>query len=94
MLVKLGSYGNYASDNYSGHCIRLQMGSLTLYFSYKTVVAFCDGNSEMQICENVWGPTTGKHLNWLDAGNKKERIEQSEFKDKLQVVLDKHGLVL
>ena len=30
------------------------------------------------VAENEWGPTTGKHLNWLDNGYKGDRVPQAE----------------
>lgn len=30
------------------------------------------------VAENEWGPTTGKHLNWLDNGHKEDRVPQEE----------------
>jgi len=29
--------------------------------------------------ENQWWPTTGKHLNWIDGGDQKERLSKEEF---------------
>lgn len=69
--VSLGTYGNYSSDNYGAHAMAVDVGNLTLYFSYKTVVAFSDGYNKTVVSENNWGPTTGKHLNAIDDGNKK-----------------------
>ena len=53
----------------------------TYYFSYDTLVAFT-GNDGLVIRENVWGNTTGKHLNWIDNGNKKERLTPEDFEKK------------
>lgn len=37
---------------------------LTLWFSYETCIAFSvDGDA--YCTENVWGPTTGKHINYV-----------------------------
>ena len=88
------SYGNYSSDNYGAHSIRLTVGSLRLWFSYDTVVAFQDGYGECQVCVNSWGTTSGKHLNIIDGGNKKERLERAVFEHNLEAVLAKHGLVV
>ena len=56
-----------------------------LFFSYETLVAFRFANDpcpSLVICENVWGPTTGKHLNWIDNGTpiaKKFRLSRDKF---------------
>ena len=43
---------------------------LTVYFSYKTIIAF-EVNNELTISENEWGPTTGKHLNYINTDKTK-----------------------
>lgn len=44
--------------------------SLTLYFSYETIVGY-RYNGEMWVCQNDWGSTTGKYLNRLEPDHKK-----------------------
>ena len=61
-----------------------------MYFSYETVVAFTD-KGDFYVSENCWGPTTGKHLNWIDT-DKKFRLPRGEFEKKLEVSLKKHKL--
>lgn len=95
MKVSFRSYGNYDSNNYSGHCMALTLGTLTLYFSYQTVVAFDEDNGDgIQVVANQWGPTTGKHLNWIDGGNKSSRLPKEKFDKALKAVLVKHYLVM
>lgn len=48
------------------------------YFSYKTLVAFRH-DGEVTVRENDWGPTTGKHLNAIDGGDKKRRLPSERF---------------
>lgn len=43
----------------------LHLPGIRIVFSYETPVAFCDPHRGWVVCENVWGPTTGKHLNQL-----------------------------
>jgi hypothetical protein len=42
--------------------------------------------------ENVWGTTTGKHLNAIDGGDKKSRLKSAEFEKELNDALFKHNL--
>lgn len=78
-LPKIASYGRYSGDNYGAHCLVVDIGPLTVWFSYRTPVAFhLDGQSRV-VRKNCWGPTTGKHLNWIDGGNKKDRVTEEEF---------------
>ena len=53
--------------------------TLTVWFSYKTPVAFqVDGHSRI-VRANDWGSTTGKHINAIDGGDKKSRVSSDEF---------------
>lgn len=57
-------------------------GNVQLFFSYETVIAFHHTNTGLVVCENVWGVTTGKHLNAIDGGSaqaKRERKPRAEF---------------
>jgi hypothetical protein len=89
--VSIGNYGNYSSDNY-GSSRYVTIGSLTLYFSYKTVIAF-ENISGLTICQNDWGTTTGKHLNSIST-DKSKRIPYAQFKELLDKVLEIHGLAI
>ena len=59
---------------------------LRVWFSYKTPVAFL-ANGEKVVSENQWGPTTGKHLNAIDSGDKKTRLSRADFETKLAAAL-------
>jgi hypothetical protein len=55
------------------------------WFSYQTCVAFnlYDGDG-LAVRVNDWSTTTGKHLNWIDDGDKANRIPGDEFERLLQ----------
>lgn len=72
--------------------MRVTIGPLTLYFSYQTVVAFADDQIGLRVTENLWGPTTGKHLNAIDGGNKRSRLPNEQFNEELKNVLIAHNL--
>ena len=67
-LPSFNTYGNYSSDNYGAHCLVFRSPTIDVYFSYKTPVAFETIETGLVVRENDWGPTTGKHLNWIDGG--------------------------
>jgi hypothetical protein len=69
------------------------VGEITLAFSYETVIAFCTWTTGWVVSINYWGPTTGKHLNYLDNGNHKDRLPDAEFKSRLESVLGSIGSV-
>lgn len=50
---------------------RVTVDGVTYWFSYVTCVAFNkhDGHGPV-VRVNEWGPTTGKHLNYIDGGDK------------------------
>lgn len=54
------------------------VGTKEYYFSYETLVAF-GRKGRLTVCENVWGTTTGRHLNAIDGGHKESRVNLEEF---------------
>lgn len=80
-LPSISSYGQYSSDNYGAHALRVDMPGLTVWFSYRTPVAFQKAGRLRVVRCNSWGPTTGKHLNWIDGGGSKvkDRVSSEEF---------------
>lgn len=91
LQVRKWNYGRYSSDNYGANSLAVQMGARTVYYSYDTVVSFRGYNSCGEwfdcTCQNVWGVTTGKHLNWIDGGDKKSRLAPDEFRERLNEFL-------
>ena len=85
-LPRFRSYGNYSSDNYGAHSLEFTIGALSVYFSYETPVAFSVPGG-LVVRENDWGPTTGKHLNWIDR-DKSKRISGADFEKALKAELE------
>ena len=81
-LPSFENYGKYSSNNYGVNTLRFNMPNITIWYSYQTPVAFMHPSTGFVIRENDWGPTTGKHLNWIDADHSK-RIPGEEFEKKL-----------
>ncbi len=48
------------------------------YYSYKTCIAFYVSGVGEFVCENDWGPTTGKHINYVSS-DKTNRLPREEF---------------
>lgn len=88
--VTFGTYGNYASNGYGANTIRLTIGSLSVYHSYSTVVAFSSPEDGLVVCKNSWSRTTGKHLNWIDNGNKSSRLPRDIFIQKYEAAIRRH----
>ena len=81
-LPKFRSYGDYSSNNYGVNSLVFETPKMSIYFSYKTPVAFETAQTGLVIRENAWGPTTGRHLNWIDS-DKSKRISGNEFEKRL-----------
>ena len=79
ILPSWSVYGNYSSNNYGAHALRFDVGGNSFWFSYKTLVAFQKSVGDCVVHQNVWGTTTGKHLNAIDGGNKKHRLNAANF---------------
>lgn len=82
MTITKSSYGEYSSGNYGAHTLLFSINGVDIYFSYDTVVAF-RGPQGLRVRENSWGPTTGKHLNWIDGGDRKGRLSAEQFAKEL-----------
>ena len=52
--------------------------NLKVYYSYTTPVAL-EIDGQLKVSENQWSVTTGRHLTWIDGGNKKGRLKREEF---------------
>ncbi len=49
-------------------------------FSYRTPIGFTKYDGEGWIVRrNNWSNTTGRHLNWLDNGDKASRLDGASF---------------
>ena len=80
-LPQFENYGNYSSPNYGAHSLRFFDAAGNCYwFSYSTLVAFCKPGHQSVVHKNDWGPTTGKHLNWIDGGARDKRVSAKDFR--------------
>ena len=68
----------------------VDLGNLTIVFSYKTPIAFY-GSNGLVIRQNDWSATTGKHLNYIHP-NKDLRVTGDEFNRLLALELAPLGL--
>ena len=53
----------------------VEFGNVELAFSYRTLIGVRGPSTDYKwrVVPNKWGPTTGKHLNYLVAGTREER---------------------
>jgi hypothetical protein len=66
----------------------VELGEITIYFSYETPIAYYSRQHGRAIRKNDWGPTTGKHLNYVDSGSVSERIDGRKFEFQLGLLLN------
>lgn len=67
------------------------MGEIDVYFSYLAPVAFRSPETGLVVHVNVWGPTTGHHLNVIDGGSKLAkgvRVGEDTFATMLSDVME------
>lgn len=88
MIPKISNYGQYSNNNYGAHTLAVEFEKFTLFYSYDTIVAYKDIDDGFVCSENVWGNTTGKHLNWLEP-NKRNRVPNKDFELILQMMLER-----
>ena len=60
----------YYSKGTAGVAFTDENSGFQYFFSYETLVAFHHTNSGLVVRENIWGNTTGRHLNDIDGGAK------------------------
>jgi len=66
------------------------LGRLTVWFSYQTAVGFQLDWLDPVVRQNGWGPTTGKHLNYIDGGSseaKTRRVYGETFDEQFMEVM-------
>lgn len=67
---------------------RLNFGSVTLWFSYRTCIAYqLPGQVQPTVRENDWGPTTGKHIKLIEGS--KQRVPSHEFEAQLRDITER-----
>lgn len=79
------------SRSENGNLTRIYIGSVTLWFSYETCIAYKLPGESRVVSENIWSNTTGRHINAIDGGTKeakKARRPRAEFQAGLVELMD------
>jgi hypothetical protein len=85
MLPSITTYGHTNATN----AMRVDIGEDTIWFSYRTPIAFQVGWNGVVVRQNDWGSTTGRHLNAIDGGDpdaKRRRLPGPEFEHQIQAM--------
>jgi len=80
--IKTWSY--VRGDN--NKAIYVDFMNVTFFMSYKTCIAFDSVSTGLVVQDNIWGNTTGAHLNAIDGGDllaKSKRVNSRQFAEKL-----------
>ena len=77
----------YVHPGHPAKCGDIRVGDVTFWWSYSTIIAFRVAPSiHPVVMVNYWGPTTGRHMNAIDGGNKATRVNRQEFMRQLEEV--------
>ena len=76
--IQLPTFDFYCDNTTKGNAIVFDLGSLRVWFSYHTPIAFKLLGFPIIVHENDWSVTTGKHLNAIDR-DKKSRVSSEVF---------------
>ena len=61
--------------------------SITLYYSYQTLIAIKDIDNTYFVSENIYSNTTGKYINTLEP-NKDNRLKREVFEKKADKIIN------
>ena len=78
-MSKCYCYMDYSNSNYGANSMAFEdpKGNV-FYYSYRTLIGFYSATMKKSyFLNNMWGPTTGKHMNQLS--RKEDRLDQSAF---------------
>ena len=73
---------NIGIEQIKPNLTKVNVGTITVWFSYDTPFAFKVYGQPRVVRENIWSTTTGKHLNAIDGGTKEakaNRVSSEEF---------------
>jgi hypothetical protein len=76
MKISIGNYGHGQPNCQYVEIESPEGNDLRVYFSYSTPVAFYHPRTGLVVSENVYGTTTGKHINWIDGGEKEAKAKR------------------
>jgi hypothetical protein len=88
MTLPLPYFDTYCQNTTAINALRVSVGAVDVYFSYRTPVAYSLDGAPPTVRRNEWGPTTGKHLNAIDDGDKRSRVDVDTFQAGLRAALN------
>ena len=80
----------FYNENTAKNAPYVEVNGVTFYLSYETVVAVSYGLG-LKVIKNYWGPTTGKHLNWISTDHS-IRLDDADFQKEVEIAREKAGI--
>ena len=80
----------FYNENTAKNAPYVKVNGVTFYLSYETVVAVSYGMG-LKVIKNYWGPTTGKHLNWISSDHS-IRLDDADFQKEVEIAREKAGI--
>ena len=80
----------FYNENTAKNAPYVKVNGVTFYLSYETVVAVSYGLG-LKVIKNYWGPTTGKHLNWISSDHS-IRLDDADFQKEVEIAREKAGI--
>ena len=92
-MIKLPKITRYSKLGYKQSFV-VHINDIKIYYSKDVPIAFETPESGLVVCKNIWGPTTGNHLNTIDGGGKnhKKRVSYVEFEKLWQQYIGEKGI--
>lgn len=73
------------TKSFNGNLSRVSMGDVTVWFSYETPIAFEVKGEGIIVSRNVFGSTTGKHINFVKGeAEDVTQVGEVEFRVRLE----------
>jgi hypothetical protein len=63
----------------NNNSLEITIGSVKVWFSYTTPIAFKVDGDQLVVRRNVWSNTTGRHMNFIDGGKHRSRVNAEVF---------------
>jgi hypothetical protein len=79
---------SYSPKTPKANCMRVNLGKLSIYFSYQTPIAFFSPSTGWAARKNEWGQTTGRHLTIACSGANPPRASGEEFERLLEEAIE------
>lgn len=66
---------------------QISIAGYTYFFSYETPIAFKPHGSPAYVTQNMWGKTTGKHINYIKEHYDHIQISKQEFDEAMAMMI-------